>query len=195
MTKRIYFSHDLDDPRADVVRSHWLAKPDREEAGFFDALTWGDATMAGPATIRRMLASALDNTSVTCVLIGPQSAGRRWMRYEIIESMQRRNLLIGVRINGIPDRSQRTNAPGPNPFEQLTVAISDDGSSIKVLQYAHGAWLPYEDKPGWPLANPVPPERRGKRIQLSSLYRVYDWVTDNGQDNFEKWIGMDQNQG
>ena len=187
---KVYFSHDLDEPRADVVRNHWLSQPGREEAGFFDALTWGDATMAGPGTIKRLLANALNNTSVTCVLIGSQTSGKRWVRYEIVESIQRRNLLIGVHINGIPDKRQQTKSMGPNPFEQLALAVSDEGSSIKVLQYAHNAWLPYEDNPGWPLANPAPSKRWGKRIQLSSLYRVYDWVADNGAENFEKWVGL-----
>jgi hypothetical protein len=189
MTKKIYFSHDLDEPRADVVRNHWLAQPGHEEAGFFDALTWGDATMAGPATIRRLLSSALDNTTVTCVLIGTQTSTRRWVRYEIVESIQRRNRIIGIHINGIPDKSQQTKALGPNPFELLAIAIADDGASVKVLQYAHNSWLPYEDQTGWPLVNPAPLHRRGKRIQLSTLYRVYDWVADNGQENFEKWVG------
>ena len=187
---KIYFSHDLDEPRADVVREYWLAQPGHEEAGFYDALTWGDATLAGPATIKRLLAGALADTSVTCVLIGPQTAGRRWVRYEIIESIQRRNLLVGVRISGIPDKAQKTVTAGKNPFEELAVAIADDGQSVKVLQYAHNAWIPYDDKPGWPLANRPPVHRWGQRIQLSSLYRIYDWVADNGQQNFEKWIGL-----
>jgi len=193
MTKKVYFAfhyQDAVDLRADVVRNHWLAKADREDAGFFDDLTWGDSSLAGYASIKRLLTSSLDHTSVTCVLIGSQTSARRWVRYEIIESVQRGNLLLGVHINGIPDKSQRTKPAGPNPFEQLTLAISADGSSIKVLQYANNAWLPYEDHPGWPLSKPAAPERRGKRIQLSTRYRVYDWVTDNGPDNFEKWIGL-----
>ena len=193
MAKRVYFSfhhQDVIDQRADVVRNHWLAKGDREDAGFFDEPTWGDALLGGHAFITRMLTGGLDDTSVTCVLIGSQTSARRWVRYEIIESIQRGNLLLGVHINRIPDKSQRTKPPGKNPFEQLALAISADGSSIKVLQYEHGAWLPYEDKPGWPLSKPAAPERWGKRIQLSTRYRVYDWVTDNGPDNFEKWIGM-----
>jgi len=189
---RIYFSHDLDDPRADVVRERWLAQAGREEAGFFDALTWGDATRGGPGTIKRLLASALENTSVTCVLIGPQTSGKRWVRYEIVESIQRRNLLVGVHIGSIPLASRPHGDRGPNPFEQLALAIADDGASVRVLQYLHNAWLPYDDKPGWPLANPVAPHRRGKRIQLSTLYRVYDWVADDGPVNFEKWIGADK---
>ena len=109
---KIYFSHDLGEPRADVVREHWLARPDHEDAGFFDALQWGEAALAGPPTIRGLLAKALDNTSVTCVLIGPETAGQRWVRYEIVQSIQRKNLLIGVHINGIPDRMQRTTTRG-----------------------------------------------------------------------------------
>jgi hypothetical protein len=94
-----------------------------------------------------------------------------------------------VRINGIPDKARKTIPAGKNPFEELAVAIADDGKSVKVLQYAHNTWLPYDDKPGWPLANRPPVHRWGQRIQLSSLYRIYDWVTDNGPENFEKWIG------
>lgn len=193
MANRIYFSfhyQDVVDLRADVVRNHWLAKADREDAGFFDELTWGDASMAGPASFKRLITSGLGDTSVTCVLIGTQTSARRWVRYEIVESIQRGNRLIGVHINGIPDKSQRTKAPGPNPFELLALAISADGSSIKVLQYTNGSWLPYQDNPGWPLSKPPAPEKRGKRIQLSTMYRVHDWVTGNGQDNFEGWIGM-----
>ena len=187
---RVYFSHDLDEPRAEVVRKHWLSQPGNEEGGFFDALTWGDATMAGPATVRKMLASALDNTSVTCVLIGPQTASQRWVRYEIVESIQRRNLLIGVHISGIPDHAQRTAPKGKSPFEELAIAIAEDGNSVKILQYRQNSWLPYQDNHGWPLANPASANRRGKRIQLSSLYRVYDWVADNGKENFHKWVGL-----
>jgi hypothetical protein len=187
---KIYFSHDLGEPRADVVRKHWLAQPDREDAGFFDALEWGEATLAGPPTIRGLLAKALDNTSVTCVLIGPETAGQRWVRYEIVQSIQRKNLLVGVHINGIPDRMQRTTARGKNPLEELAIAVADDGASIRVLHYRQNAWLPYQDNHGWKLAKPAPEHRRGKTITLSSFYRVYDWVADNGRENFDKWIGV-----
>ena len=187
---RIYFSHDPDEPRAEVVRRHWLAKPDREDAGFFDPLAWGEATLAGPPTIRQFLEDALDHTSATCVLIGPQTAERRWMHFEIVESIQRRNRIIGVHISGIPDGKQQTAAPGKNPLEELAIAIADDGASITVLQYRQNAWGKYQDNHGWPLANPAPSQKRGKMIRLSSLYRVYDWVADNGPDNFEKWIGL-----
>ena len=96
--QKIYFSfhhQDVVDLRADVVR-HWLAKAAGEDAGFFDEMTWGDAILGGHAFIKRMLTSGLDDTSVTCVLIGSQTSARRWVRYEIVESIQRGNLLLGA---------------------------------------------------------------------------------------------------
>lgn len=49
MAKRVFFSfyyQDVIDFRANVVRQHWLTKPDREAAGFFDASIWGNAKLS-----------------------------------------------------------------------------------------------------------------------------------------------------
>ena len=43
MAKRVFFSfyyQDVIDFRANVVWQHWLTKPHREAAGFFDASIW-----------------------------------------------------------------------------------------------------------------------------------------------------------
>src|ERR1035437_8513156 len=74
MAKRVFFSfhyQDVIDFRANVVRQHWLTKPDRESAGFFDASIWGSATRSGDPAVKRLINSGLDGTSVTCVLIVP----------------------------------------------------------------------------------------------------------------------------
>jgi hypothetical protein len=50
MAKRVFFSfhyQDVIDFRAIVVRQHWMTKPDREEAGFFDASIWESARRTG----------------------------------------------------------------------------------------------------------------------------------------------------
>ena len=191
--KRVYFCfhyQDVIDQRVPIVRKHWLSKEDHDDAGSFDGTTWNSASQSGPAYIRRLIDHDLEHTSVTCVLIGTQTYARRWVRYEIIESIQRRNLLIGVHINGIPDKSRRTSPPGRNPLEHLALSIADDGTSVKVLQYSSGDWIPFADSPGWSLSKPAPAERRGKSLQLSTMYRVYDWVTDNGPENFDRWLGV-----
>jgi hypothetical protein len=55
MAKRVFFSfyyQDVVDFRANVVRQHWLTKPDREAAGFFDASIWGNAKLSGDIAYR-----------------------------------------------------------------------------------------------------------------------------------------------
>lgn len=31
---------------------------------------------------------------------------------------------------------------------------------------------------------------RNKIYRLSSDYNIYDWVSDNGYDNFSDWVGV-----
>ena len=50
MGNRVFFSfhyQDVVDFRANVVRNHWVAKPNREAAGFYDASLWEAAKKQG----------------------------------------------------------------------------------------------------------------------------------------------------
>lgn len=88
MARRVFFSfhyQDVIDFRANVVRNHWLTKPDREAAGFFDASIWEDAKKTGSIVLKRLINKEVQNTSVTVVLIGSNTYARRWVRYEIIK--------------------------------------------------------------------------------------------------------------
>jgi hypothetical protein len=76
MAKRVFFSfyyQDVIDFRANVVRQHWLTKPDREAAGFFDASIWGNAKLSGDVGIKRVINAGIDGTSVTCILVGSET--------------------------------------------------------------------------------------------------------------------------
>jgi hypothetical protein len=192
MARRVYFCfhyQDLIDWRVQVVRNQWLSKEGNEDAGLFDEPTWDETSISGQAAIRRLIDGGLENTSVTCVLIGTHTWHRRWVRYEIIQSIQRGNRLVAVHVNGIPDRARRTRPAGRNPLEHLALAISRDGLSVEVMQYFNGAWTPSTDTAGWRLSRPAPENRRGKSVQLSGRYPVHDWVTDNGAVNIDSWLG------
>src|SRR5512139_3197804 len=98
MARRVYFGfhyQDVIDFRANVVRNHWLTKPDREAAGFFDASLWESAKKASPLAVKRLINGGLDRTTVTCVLIGSYTYSRPWVRYEILKSFKKGNNIIG----------------------------------------------------------------------------------------------------
>jgi hypothetical protein len=82
---------------------------------YFDASLWEEAKKKSDAAIKAMIDSALVGTSVTVVLIGAETAGRPFVKYEIAQSLARGNGLLGVRIHGIKDQFGRTDVPGAVP--------------------------------------------------------------------------------
>lgn len=132
MAKRVFFSfhyQDVIDFRANVVRQHWVTKPDRQAAGFFDASIWETAKRTGSVAVKRLINSGLDDTSVTCVLVGSQTYVRPWVRYEILKSFRKGNAILAVHINSIKGRDQTRKAKGPNPLSYVGVTFSDSGDT------------------------------------------------------------------
>jgi hypothetical protein len=122
MARRVFFSFhfERDITRANVVRNSWVTQ-DREEAGFFDASLWEDAKTKGDDAVHALIKKGLDGTTVTAVLIGAETAGRKYVEYEIIESYNRGNGLIGVYIHQIKDLRGGTDVRGTNPFASIYV--------------------------------------------------------------------------
>ncbi len=87
MARHVFFSfhYQRDIWRANVVRNSWVTQ-DREAAGFWDESLWEEAQKKGDAAIKRMIDEGLKNTSVTVVLIGAETSGRKYVRYELQES-------------------------------------------------------------------------------------------------------------
>ena len=103
------------------VRNSWVAKPDRETAGFIDAASWEEVKKKGEDAIKKWIADQLNGTSVTIVLIGAETASRDWVMHEIKESYKKGNGLLGIRIHNIKDQNQRTDSMGDNPFDKLYI--------------------------------------------------------------------------
>lgn len=64
---------------------------------------------------------------MTAVLIGSKTASRTYVDYEIEQSLERGNALIGVRIHTLADQDGRTDTPGeiPNALERAKAPICD----------------------------------------------------------------------
>lgn len=117
MARRAFFSfhYEHDIWRANVVRNSWVTQG-RESAGFFDASLWEEAKTKGDAAIKALIDKALQNTSVTVVLIGNETASRSYVKYEIQQSVARANGLLGVWIEKIADKNGTVDDAGSNPL-------------------------------------------------------------------------------
>lgn len=191
MAKRVFFSfhyQDVIDFRANVVRNHWMTKPNRENAGFFDASVWEKAKKESDIALKKLINGAISGTSVTAVLIGSNTYQRQWVHYEIFKTLAKGNKLISVHINGIKDKSQNTKLNGPNPFDNLGYYVEKDGKKISPIYKKNGKWTYFSLYPGYSMS-PAWKNYREKCVSLTQLgYKTYDWVKNDGYNNFSTWV-------
>lgn len=189
MAKRVFFSfhyQDVIDFRVNVVRNHKLTKDDN--SGYFDASIWEDAKKTSDLALKRLINGELKNTSVTCVLVGTDTFNRRWVDYEIMKSISKGNDLIAVHINGIKGKDGKTKSKGNNPLYYLGYSFDATGKKLNLHNFIQGEWVKYTDLDGWSVSEVVE-SKRNKVFRLSTLYSVYDWIDDDGYNNFSTWVG------
>lgn len=190
MAKRVFFSFHYEDVktfRANVVRKHDLTKETREDAGFFDASIWEDAKKQGDIAIKRLINSNIENTSITCALIGTETWKRRWVRYEILKSYDRGNKLLGIHINNVLDKNQQRFPLGKNIFDYLGFVISADGTTQTYYEHDGTDWKIYVDLVQKKLSN-MDKKFWNKGYKLSEWVNVYDWKNEDGYNNFPAWL-------
>jgi len=93
---------------------------------------WEQVQKQGDEAIKRWINNALNGTSITVVLIGAETSTRRWVKYEISQSYNRGNGMLGIHIHNIKNSLQQTDTKGTNPFE--TLYITRNGSKVYLSQ-------------------------------------------------------------
>jgi len=119
MARKVFFSfHYKNDVwRANQVRNSWVTQG-KEAAGFIDAADFEKIEKEGDAAIKRWIDNQLSGTSVTVVLIGAETSKRKWIQYEIEESLKKGNGLLGIYIHKCPSFDGSTDRKGENPFDR-----------------------------------------------------------------------------
>ncbi len=96
MARRVFFSfHYADIMNANIVRNSGQFKP-TEETGFYDASLWEEAKTKGDAALKKLIDAGLNNTSVTCFLIGAKTSTRPWCKYELQKSIDDNKGILGI---------------------------------------------------------------------------------------------------
>lgn len=122
MARRVFFSfhYDQDILRVGQIRNSGIVlAPGDTSAGFVDKASWESVKKAGDDAIKRWIDGQLSNTSVTVVLIGSQTANRPWINYEIIESINRGNGVLGIYVHNVKDLDGYTDIKGQSPFDYI----------------------------------------------------------------------------
>lgn len=90
-------------------------------SNFIDSAKWESVKRNGDQAIKNWILSQLNGTSVTAVLIGAKTSERKWIKYEIDESLKRGNGLLGIYIHSCPLWDGSCDFKGKNPFDNLTI--------------------------------------------------------------------------
>lgn len=86
-------------------------------AGFQDGSLWEEAKKKGDKEIKRMIDKGLQNTSVTVVCVNYGTANRKYINYEIDQSLACGNGLVAVQIHHLKDQNGKTGSPGAIPSQ------------------------------------------------------------------------------
>lgn len=119
MARHSFFSfrYKKDNWRASIVRNSWVTQ-ERISSGFFDKAEWEEVKKKTDSVIEAWIDAQHKGTSVTVVLIGSDTYGKKWINYEITSSHKKGNGILGIYIHNIKDSNGNTSTKGRNSFDQ-----------------------------------------------------------------------------
>ena len=131
MARHVFFSfhYDRDSWRVSQVRNCNVISG-FEKPPFYDKAGWESIKRQGDQAIKNWIEAQLKGTSVTVVLIGKETASRKWVRYEIERTIALGKALIGIDISKIKNQRGETDETGSNPLPsgyKKYLWFNDDG--------------------------------------------------------------------
>jgi len=117
MTRRVFYSfhYKPDVMRVSQVRNIGALEENRPVTDN----DWESVTKGGDSAIKSWIADQMKGRSCTVVLIGENTANRKWINLEIIKSWDDGMGVVGIRIHGLKNTDGETSNMGGNPFDYI----------------------------------------------------------------------------
>lgn len=115
MARRVFYSfhYKPDSWRASMVRNIGVIEGNRPATDN----DWEAVTSTGDDAIKRWIADQMHGRSCTVVLVGTNTANRKWINHEIIRSWDEGMGVVGIHIHGLRNAAQEIATMGANPFD------------------------------------------------------------------------------
>jgi hypothetical protein len=81
---------------------------------------WETITGKGDKAIQNWIDGQIEGKSCTIVLIGENTANRKWINYEIVKTWNEKKGVLGIYIHKLKDREGKQSNSGSNPFDYIT---------------------------------------------------------------------------
>lgn len=120
---------------------------------------WEEVKKKGEDSIKKWIDSNLVGKSCLVVLIGEETAGRKWIKYEIEQAWNSGKGVVGIRIHNLEDQDGNQSKIGGDPFSTFTLC---DGK-IKLSNIVK-------------IKNP--PQSTGKGVYNHISENLVDWIEE-----------------
>ncbi len=127
MARRVFFSfyYKADCTRAAKIRNIGVLEGNEPASDN----EWESIWKGGDPAIEAWIDGQMKGRTCTVVLIGSETAGRRWINYEIKKSWRNGKGLLGIYVHNVPDLPNlQTSYKGANPFDKFI--LSQDGCTL-----------------------------------------------------------------
>ncbi len=92
---------------------------------------WEKVTEGGDAAIEEWVEAQVKGRSCAVVLVGSNTANRKWINYEIIRSWDEGMGVVGIHIHGLKDLDGDVSGKGRNPFQFIN--YGDTGKALSSI--------------------------------------------------------------
>lgn len=106
---------------------------------------WEEVKKKGDKAIQQWIDDNMNYKSCVIVLIGQETAGRKWINYEIKKAWEEGKGLLGIYIHNLNCPNNGKSLQGKNPFDEFTFKGSDQKMSSYIKCYNPKASDPYND--------------------------------------------------
>lgn len=138
MGRRVFFSFHF---KADAWRAGQVRNIGKVEGNKpVSDNDWEAVKKGGDEAIKRWINGQMEGRSVAIVLIGQNTAGRKWIKYEIEKAWNDKKGVVGIYIHNLKNEEGEQASKGSNPFTDVTLS---DGKSLS--SYAKTYDPPYSD--------------------------------------------------
>lgn len=99
---------------------------------------WETVVHGGDDAIKKWISDQMEYRSCTVVLVGSQTADRKWINHEIVKSWNKKMGVVGIYIHGLKNSKGFTSTKGNNPFDYISYGDTGKKLSSVVKCYNPG---------------------------------------------------------
>jgi len=96
---------------------------------------WETITKGGDEKIKKWIADQMDGKSCVIVLVGANTAGRKWINHEIVKGWDDGKGVLGIYVHNLLDSDKKQSTKGANPFASIRYGNSGQMLSSIVRAY------------------------------------------------------------